>query len=197
MLFTSVLRNSCICTHPCGSTDVTITLFSRREGQETPGGKKTCSAGKEGISTRLQACACWRMGRRRRRYLGGEASQGVSDGEGALGEGLELEDTHGAVPHHRLGVRQLLLEQLDGLGADVQSLSPAPSPLSAPSPNHVAPFQTLLKTLHRHISPPLCISCNSRHMLDRHLHWILSIAQALSDCLTSRALKKHCKLRNV
>jgi hypothetical protein len=38
----------------------------------------------------------------------GDISQSVRDAEGALGEFLELEDSHGAVPHDGLALQQLL-----------------------------------------------------------------------------------------
>ena len=53
--------------------------------------------------------------------LAGEFSEGGGDGVGALGEGVHLEDTHGAVPDDGLAVGEGALELLDGLGADVQT----------------------------------------------------------------------------
>ena len=40
-------------------------------------------------------------------YLAGEFSEGGGDGVGALGEGVHLEHTHGAVPDHRLRKQQM------------------------------------------------------------------------------------------
>mmetsp|Transcript_13005 Transcript_13005/g.22029 ORF Transcript_13005/g.22029 Transcript_13005/m.22029 type:complete len:479 (+) Transcript_13005:86-1522(+) len=51
----------------------------------------------------------------------GHFSEGVGDGEGALGEGLHLEHAHGAVPHHRLTGLELGLERLDGVGPNVET----------------------------------------------------------------------------
>mmetsp|Transcript_27165 Transcript_27165/g.59366 ORF Transcript_27165/g.59366 Transcript_27165/m.59366 type:complete len:503 (+) Transcript_27165:129-1637(+) len=51
----------------------------------------------------------------------GHLGKGVSDGEGTLGEGVHLEHTHGAVPHHGLAGLQLLLERLDGVGTDIET----------------------------------------------------------------------------
>ncbi len=41
--------------------------------------------------------------------------------QGALGEGLHLEDAHGAVPQHRPGLADLQAVEGDGVGADVQA----------------------------------------------------------------------------
>ena len=45
---------------------------------------------------------------------------GLGDGVGAVGEGGQLEDAHGAVPEDGAGVGDLFGEELDGLGADVE-----------------------------------------------------------------------------
>mmetsp|Transcript_2844 Transcript_2844/g.6236 ORF Transcript_2844/g.6236 Transcript_2844/m.6236 type:complete len:286 (+) Transcript_2844:1154-2011(+) len=53
--------------------------------------------------------------------LGGDLSQLVGNAHSALGKLGELEHTHGAVPDHGLGVIQGLVEQLNGLGANVKT----------------------------------------------------------------------------
>merc|ERR1712216_753972 len=51
----------------------------------------------------------------------GDVGQGVGNVEGALGEGLELEHAHGAVPDNSLAIGQLLLDHLGRLRAVVQA----------------------------------------------------------------------------
>ncbi len=48
------------------------------------------------------------------------AGDGVGDGVGAVGEGGHLEDAHGAVPDDGAGVGDLVFEERDGFGADVE-----------------------------------------------------------------------------
>ena len=58
---------------------------------------------------------------------GGDVSQGLGDGVGALGEGGELEDAGGPVPDHGLGGRQRVLDELDGVRPNVQTLRAQPT----------------------------------------------------------------------
>ena len=44
----------------------------------------------------------------------------MGDGVGAVGEGGHLEDAHGAVPDDGAGVGDLVFEERDGFGADVE-----------------------------------------------------------------------------
>jgi hypothetical protein len=53
--------------------------------------------------------------------LGGEGGELVGNSDRSLGELGELKDTHGAVPDHSLGVIKGLVEDLNGLGANVES----------------------------------------------------------------------------
>lgn len=54
--------------------------------------------------------------------LAGDLSQGVGNAQGTLGKRLKLKHAHGSIPHHSLHIRQGILEGLDGVGADVQTL---------------------------------------------------------------------------
>ena len=51
----------------------------------------------------------------------GALGQGLGDGAGTAGEGVEFKDAHGAVPGHGLGGGELVGKELRGLGADVQA----------------------------------------------------------------------------
>jgi hypothetical protein len=53
--------------------------------------------------------------------LASALSEGLGDSVGALSELVELEHTHGAVPDDGLAVRELLLDELGGLGAVVKT----------------------------------------------------------------------------
>merc|ERR1719424_1671192 len=53
--------------------------------------------------------------------LAGDLSEGVGNVEGALGESLELEDAHGAVPDDGLALLELGLDHLGRLGSVVQA----------------------------------------------------------------------------
>jgi len=53
--------------------------------------------------------------------LAGQISKSGGDGVSALSEGIELEDTHGAVPDDGLGISEGTLEGLDGLRPNVEA----------------------------------------------------------------------------
>ena len=53
--------------------------------------------------------------------LAGELGEGGGNSVGALGEGVELEDTHGAVPDDGLAVSEASLELSDGLRSDIKT----------------------------------------------------------------------------
>ena len=53
---------------------------------------------------------------------GGDVSQRLRDRVGSLGEGGELEHAGGSIPDHGLGGGQGVLDQLDGVRPDVQTL---------------------------------------------------------------------------
>src|SRR5699024_11528010 len=56
--------------------------------------------------------------------VGGGVDDGLGDATGAVGECLELEHTHGAVPEDGLGGTEHLGELLNGLRSDVQGEPP-------------------------------------------------------------------------
>ena len=64
-------------------------------------------------------------------HLGCELSKSLSNAVGALGESRELEDPHGTVPDDGLGIAQGVLEGLQGVWADVQTLQRQRPPLGA------------------------------------------------------------------
>ncbi len=56
-----------------------------------------------------------------------QASKHISNAKGALGEFLELEDTHGPVPDDCLALGDHIAKRLDGVWANVKTLHVARS----------------------------------------------------------------------